>query len=710
MFENLKPWLLLIVVVLGVLVATSWSFGRRWAQKQADKRRWVTRRWEPAFRLLMAVCACLGVWTFTFFGELHDHGAFGHVNFHSHDCYHYYFGSKYLKEWGYDGMYVATLGALEEIGREEPRKSIRFERIRDLRGSAKFLRRDDFMPLVDAARARFTDERWSSLKKDLSFLREKETNNSWWQGVMLDSGFNPPPSYAVISSAVSNRIPFNEATWKWLGALDFILLGIGVGVICFAIGPVPALFTLVILGNTPFRTYNWTGGSFLRQLWVFWLMLGLAGLARRRWTAAGAALGACAAAVFFPVFFLFGAMVPLGYRFYRTRSRTALTRVAVAATAVLATLIALSVIRFGIAPWLEWRERIGAHSLTFFDNHLGIKKITTFAPEVGRQAFGASDFVYPEWNRALVARLHRMHFTDFLLTALLSLWMIAGGLRARPAEACLVVGSGLLVLWTMPASYYTIYVGVFAAFILANRNSQWARARFAVVCSALVASIVMQRYEHDLITQSFLLSCGWIVCILILSSLYWLERPALPQTLKQSEQTIGAAAFIAAALLFIGAAVRNWHHDAAFLPPAVLRDSRVVDVLDIGPEGQEASHGLEIAEALRVPRSLMDTSGYLVKDECGILRNGRQVSFNLAPAPHGGRLVVRTDSFYRGELLTKVNGRSLPSAHLEPRQTLFIYLQVPLPSDLGSEPLHVEQETSATDIGLFTVWLLEDQS
>jgi hypothetical protein len=32
-----------------------------------------------------------------------------------------------------------------------------------------------------------------------------------------------------------------------------------------------------------------------------------------------------------------------------------------------------------------------------------------------------------------------------------------------------------------------------------------------------------------------------------------------------------------------------------------------------------------------------------------------------------------------------------------------------LPSDLGSEPLHVEQETSATDIGLFTVWLLEDK-
>src|SRR5258708_4154238 len=319
MFEVLKPWLLLIVVVLGSLVAASWSVGPRWAKTLAAKRPWINRHWERGHRLMMAVCACLGVWTFTFFGEFHDHGVFGHVNFHSHDCYHYYFGSKYLKEWGYDGMYVATLGALEEIGREEPSKAIRFERIRDLRGSAKFLRRDDFMPLAEAARARFTDERWSSLKKDLSFLRSKETNNNWWQGVMLDSGFNPPPSYAVVSSAVSNRIPFNEATWKWLGGLDFLLLGIGVGALCYAIGPVPGLFTLVILGNTPFRTYNWTGGSFLRQVWVFFLMLGLAGLARRRWASAGAAPGACAAPVFFPGVFLLRAAVPPAHRAFRVR-------------------------------------------------------------------------------------------------------------------------------------------------------------------------------------------------------------------------------------------------------------------------------------------------------------------------------------------------------------------------------------------------------
>jgi hypothetical protein len=521
---------LYLVVLLGVLVAASWSFLRRWAQGRR-----IARYWEAGHTVLMAVCACLGVWAYTSFGEFHDHGRFGHVNFHSHDFYHYYVGTKYLKEWGYDGMYLATVAALEETGRDDPRTAIRFERIRDLRRSAAFLLRDEFLPLAAAARAKFSPERWTALKADLSFLREKEPSSSWWQDVMLDSGFNPPPSYAVLSSAVSNRIVLGESTWNWLGALDFVLIGVGVGVMCYAFGPVPGLFTLVVLGNVPLRTYQWTGGSFLRHIWVFFLMLGASALARRQWAWAGAALGACTAAVFFPVFFLFGATVPLGCRANTTGQKTPLTVLVVAATAVLGSLVLLSIVEFGVAPWNEWRERIGAHSPTFFANNLGLKKLTTFAPEVVWQAIRAKHSGDPQWNRELVERAQRIEWTDTLLAALLSLWTIAGVMRARPVEACLVVGSGLLVYWTMPSSYYAIYVGVFAAVMLANRSSPWARARSAVVCTALLLSTLT--LGHDPMTQSFLLSWGWIATIAILSFLYWLERPAIAH--RQREQMLG---------------------------------------------------------------------------------------------------------------------------------------------------------------------------
>jgi hypothetical protein len=722
MVEFLKSWELLIVVVLGMLVALSWSWLPQWATRTRLER-WTSKGWrrrilgakprrtlEWIHRGAMTICAGLGIWAFTLFGQMHDHGAFGHQNFHAHDCYHYYFGSKYLKEWGYDRMYLATVAALEEVGRDEPSKSIRFERIRDLRGSARFLRRDDFMPMAADAKAHFSPERWAQLKADLSFLRNKTMDNKWWSGVVLDSGFNPPPSYAVMSSALSNAVPFNERTWKWLGAFDFTLLGIGIVAMGLALGPVPALFTTVVMGNTPITTYNWTGGSFLRQLWVFFLMIGLALLVKRKWGWAGAALGACVASVFFPIFFLFAALVPLAYLWLRRRTNTAVFKVGIAAAITVTVLVGLSVARFGVEPWSEWENRIGAHSKSFFDNHISLKKLTTFAPEIAPQAFGAGDEVYPDWNHALVTRMHRGEWADTIVALLLSALVIAGALRKRPAEAALVAGSGLLVFWTMPAGYYTIYIGVFAAFMLANRSSYLARLRFSIVAVALVASVFLQRYQQDRILQSITLSLGWILCIAILSALNWVEGPALAQTPRERQRWVTALGLAALVFFGIGALSRDILHSATFLPPEVQKGDRIVDVMDVGAPPSETAHAMDIGEALRVPRRYLDYYGYRISDECGILRKGRTLRYRMQAPAHGGRLVVRSDSFYKGQLLTKVNGRAMPAVSMDPRQTIFTYFEIPLPADLGAGPLTVEQETDASDVGIFTVWLVESAS
>ncbi|MDP9152221.1 MAG: hypothetical protein M3O36_20030, partial [Myxococcota bacterium] len=210
--------------------------------------------------------------------------------------------------------------------------------------------------------------------------------------------------------------------------------------------------------------------------------------------------------------------------------------------------------------------------------------------------------------------------------------------------------------------------------------------------------------------QMVLLSVGWLVCLLTISSLYWIERPPFAQTMRQRLATVGGATIVGVALLLVGAVPRNKLHEATFLPPEVLGGARVADVLDVGAAGNEATHHLSIAEELRVPRHRMDTLGYRVDDDCGILRRGGVLRYDLAPAPHGGRIIIRTDSFYRGELLTTVNGRSLPATRLDPYQTLFTYLQIPLPTDLGDAPLHVDQVTTANDVGVFTVWLVQPEA
>ena len=111
---------------------------------------------------------------------------------------------------------------------------------------------------------------------------------------------------------------------------------------------------------------------------------------------------------------------------------------------------------------------------------------------------------------------------------------------------------------------------------------------------------------------------------------------------------------------------------------------------------------------MRVPRSYMDTFGYRVADECGILRKAHTLHYDFAAPSGGGRLVVRSDSFYKGQILTTVNGRTLAPVDLDPLQTMFGYFEIPFPADVGPGPLHVEQKTNAQDVGIFTVWLVED--
>src|SRR5260370_11497932 len=216
--------------------------------------------------------------------------------------------------------------------------------------------------------------------------------------------------------------------------------------------------------------------------------------------------------------------------------------------------------------------------------------------------------------------------------------MIGAGLRTRPAEGALVVGSGLLVLWMMPASYYTIYIGVFAAFMLANRRTELSRKRFAVVCVPLLFAISLKKYEHDRILQHIWLSAGWLLCIFVLSSLYWIEHPAIRQTLLERRRTVNAVAIAAALLFGIGAVQRDVLHHADFLPPDVLAGARVADMLDVGPKESEEAHSMGIGEDLRGPRHYLDVYGFRVSDECGILRKGKTLKYELQPIHRSARL------------------------------------------------------------------------
>lgn len=697
MLTTLYPWLknLIAVLAIGLSVGMSWS--------------WYHKR-EHLHRALMVIAALIGFWAYTDFGAMHDHGNRGHQDFHAHDFSHYYLGSKYIKEWGYYGMYVTEVKALEEIGQEVPARSIKFTRIRDLRGAVVYTNdRAEIEALGREYRSHFSDARWNELKTDLRFLRELAPNNDWWFKLVLDAGFNPPPTYAVVTSAVSNVLPLNESTWTKLGALDLVLLGVSALAIGWAFGPVPGLFVFVVLGTTPIRTFPWTGGSFLRHVWVMCLLVGLSFLAKRKHVWGGAFLAASSAAVLFPALFLFGGLVPLAYRAYRYRQPRYLIRAMTGAAAAAVLLGSLSLVAYGPQPWHEWRQRISVHDAGYFANHLGLKKLTSFVPEVTGHDFGGVDALFPDWNKALAERTQRTRYPDLMLAVVLSGILIVSTLRAKPAEAALLVGSGLLGIWTMPAGYYTIYMGGHAAFLLAGRNSWHGRMRFSVFAAMLYLAAVVHRLTGDLLIQSVALSVLWLTCLLVLAAFYWLEKPPVKWEVRRVRQTVLIAGISLGCYVLSACVTRGAVQSGAFLPSTELKGGKIADLVNIGDPASEQSHAFQMGEDQRVPRLYLDVHGYRVADECAILRQGYTATYQLNKAAGPARLIVRSDTYYGdGELQTTANGKPLAPMKLVAHRTMFDYLEVGIPADFPAGPLRIEQHVSgAPDVGLFTAWLVQ---
>jgi hypothetical protein len=114
-----------------------------------------------------------------------------YVNYyHRHEYFHYYLGSKYFEEIGYDRLYECAAIAEVDLGHGA---KLRKREIRDLRVNL-------IKPTVDTyifkepeiCKKHFSKERWEAFKKDVAWI-EKVSRGTYWENMVKDHGYNPPP-------------------------------------------------------------------------------------------------------------------------------------------------------------------------------------------------------------------------------------------------------------------------------------------------------------------------------------------------------------------------------------------------------------------------------------------------------------------------------------------------------------------------------------
>jgi hypothetical protein len=218
--------------------------------------------------------------------------------YHRHEYFHYYLGSKYSDALGYTRLYECTAVAEIELGRGA---QVKAREIRDLRVNLiKQVADTIVVSNPDDCKKRFSPAHWEDFKKDVDWFYRMMAG-SYWEGGQKDHGYNPPPVWTMTGKFFGSFGHADDKFFKILSSLD-ILFHIGtVLMLGWAFGwRVMTIATVFWGANSPANFY-WTGGAFMRQDWLFFLVASVCLARKKHFALAGAALTWSALLRVFPV-------------------------------------------------------------------------------------------------------------------------------------------------------------------------------------------------------------------------------------------------------------------------------------------------------------------------------------------------------------------------------------------------------------------------
>jgi hypothetical protein len=251
---------------------------------------------------------------------------------------------------------------------------------------------------------------------------------------------------------------------------------------------------------------DWAGAT-LRFDWMATLGLGVCALRTRRYALGGALLAHAGLVRAFPAIALVFTPLPLiVYLLERLwqrrlpalvelrRTHEGLGRLLASALVTSLLLIGLSCLLFGFEPaWIGWFHRIEVHTEDANTNHLGVRTVTAFDPDLVSGAIAHRGVADPwaEWQRTQLETYQHHAPAAFALRAVFVLLCLLACRNARPEQAALI-GLLLIPIFSYPANYYCHYVYLLP--LLAVGRPAWLGAWIEAV---LVLMCVLEYFTLD---------------------------------------------------------------------------------------------------------------------------------------------------------------------------------------------------------------------
>jgi hypothetical protein len=445
-----------------------------------------TRRVRWARTAAYGAVGALAWLAFLNFGSIHGHGSLPHWS----EQYHFDLGDKYLRELRYDGLYLATAAAATERHDLLPVNEVRDTKTFEL------IPRGDVPRLAEAARARFSPERWTAFVDDLEALLAHDPRAA----STADHGNTSSPAGAIVPWALLRVVPMRGSGFVGLALADLAMLAAAF-VACWRWGSLrvaAAGFALALLA--PYET-DYLLGSLFRFDWIAASLAATVALARGKRATSGALFAYAALARPFAAAFGFCAFVGLvGDLRRRDVDRRAVQRFALGAVGCAAALAVVSTLLFRASIWPEYVVRLLA---TAREGYYGLSySLRNIYAQIASQ--GATAIFQPVPDFVAAAR-------PGAIEALRGLGLVQAAFAVLLLFLCYrdgaVMGAGVGVLLVFALlvtnAYYQSMWGVLAlACALHGPKNARARIGLALACAAFASRYVMQHfgnlgYAHD---------------------------------------------------------------------------------------------------------------------------------------------------------------------------------------------------------------------
>ncbi|MGD8606931.1 MAG: hypothetical protein PVH21_06535 [Myxococcales bacterium] len=459
---------------------------------------------------LLAAMAFLSMASFYNFGhpQFYDLSKLRPSYVHTWDMRVYFPAAKYFDELGYDGVYLASVEAYAEDelgGSLEPIKDVQ---LRDLH-SYDIETVEEAAPEIRAIKGRFSAQRWTELKKDMSYFW-KAMGRQGYLGSLRDHGANATPAWMVLAHWIFRSASADETTLLWTALLDPALLLLFFVVAWRTFGLRPALVCLVAYGATTIYQFgsNW-GGSTLRNDWMVLLGLGVCALKAKRPFVGGVLLGWSAMIRAFPVLALAFLVAPVGWRLlarWRARKREelldeaparasalSLAKAMAGAMVVVAVLGVASAATFGVhESWGVWSDKIALHAAKPNVNHLGIRALVGYKTENLWDNLRARGRDPEQWGPLTAQTVEERRWMITLGMLFFTLLALLACRSARLSDAA-VIGTMMIPVYLYPANYY-LHILFLWPLLHAARGSEGSDRKWALIATSILACCVIQSF------------------------------------------------------------------------------------------------------------------------------------------------------------------------------------------------------------------------